>query len=156
MTDIIDTGIAVGMLISGSYMTLVGFHIIKLKPKKTEDVARLKVWHKKFDKFFKIAGISVLIIGIFLLITPHPKNEDWTLSQKEQMKEQILNSSNFLKSINPDTADLVASCFVNKYSEKFTLNESWEHNKMTQEQIMELAAPIINECCILYGIEINQ
>jgi hypothetical protein len=158
MTEIIDKGIAISMLISGIYMTLVGFNIIKLKAKKPEDVEKMKVWHQKFDKFFKIGGITVLIIGIFLLIAPDSdnENENWTISQKDQMKEQVFNSSNFLKSINSDTADLVVSCFVDKYTEKFTLKESWEQDKMTQEQIMELTMPIMKECFDLYGIKTNQ
>ena len=72
------------------------------------------------------------------------------------MKEQVFNSSNFLKSIDPDTADLVVSCFVDKYTEKFTIKESWEQDKMTQEQIMELTMPIMKECFELYGIKTNQ
>ena len=158
MTEIIDKGIAISMLISGIYMTLVGFNIIKLKAKKAEDVEKMKVWHQKFDKFFKIGGITILIIGIFLLIAPKidSETENWTLSQKDQMKEQVFNSSNFLKSIDPDTADLVVSCFVDKYTEKFTIKESWEQDKMTQEQIMELTMPIMKECFELYGIKTNQ
>ena len=158
MTEIIDKGIAISMLISGIYMTLVGFNIIKLKAKKAEDVEKMKVWHQKFDKFFKIGGITLLTIGIFLLIAPDSDNEyeNWTLSQKEQMKEQIFNSSNFLKNMNPDTADLVLSCYVENYTEKFTLKEAWEQDKMTQEQIMEITMPIMKDCLNLYGIKTNQ
>lgn len=156
MNEIIEKGIAISMLISGIYMTLIGFNVIKLTPKKAEDVEKIKVWHQKFDKFFKIGGITILIISILLLIAPVSDNDNWTPSQKNQMKVLILNSSNFLKSIHPDTADLVTSCFVDKYTEKYTLKESWEQEKMTQEQIMELTLPILYECFDLHGIKTNQ
>ena len=32
-------------------------------------------WRKKFGKFFKIGGIVILIIGVFLLIAPDSDNE---------------------------------------------------------------------------------
>ncbi len=72
------------------------------------------------------------------------------------MKQQVIKSSNFLQIINPDTADMVVTCFVDKYTEKFTLKESWEQDKMTQEQVMELTMPIMRECFELYGIQTNQ
>lgn len=158
MTETIDLIVAISMLLSGLFITLIGFDIIKLKAKKPEDEARMIEWRKKFGKFFKIGGIVILIIGVFLLIAPDSDREpaNWTQSQKDQMKQQVINSSNFLQSINPDTADLVVTCFVDKYTEKFTLNESWEQDKMTQEQVMELTWPIMRECFELYGIQLDK
>jgi hypothetical protein len=158
MNETIDIIVAICMLLSGLLITLIGFDIIKLKAKIPEDEERMIEWRKKFGKFFKIGGIVILIIGVFLLIAPDSDNEskNWTQSQKDQIKEQVINSSNFLKSINPDTADLVVTCFVDKYTQKFTLQESWEQDKMTQEQIMELTLPMMNECFELYGIKINK
>ena len=158
MTETIDLIVAISMLLSGLFITLIGFDIIKLKAKKTEDEERMIEWRKKFGKFFKIGGIVILIIGVFLFIVPDSNNEpaNWTQSQKDQMKQQVINSSNFLQSINPDTADLVVTCFVDKYTEKFTLKESWEQDKMTQEQVMELTMPIMRECFDLYGIQLGK
>ena len=158
MTETIDTIVAISTLVSGLLITLIGFDIIKLKAKKPEDEERMIVWRKKFGKFFKIGGIVILILGILLLIAPGSEKEpaNWTQSQKEEMKQQIINSSNFLQSINPDTANLVVTCFADKYTEKFTLQDSWEQDKMTQEQVMELTMPIMRECFELYGIEINK
>lgn len=158
MTETIDTIVAISMLLSGLLITLIGFDIIKLKAKKPEDEERMNVWRKKFGKFFKIGGIVILIIGVFLLIAANLDNEpeNWTQSQKDQMKQQVINSSQFLQSINPDTANLVVTCFVDKYTDKFTLKNSWEQDKMTQEQIMELTLPIMNECFKLYGIKTNK
>jgi hypothetical protein len=158
MTETIDLIVAISMLLSGLFITLIGFDIIKLKAKKTEDEARMVEWRKKFGKFFKIGGIVILIIGVSLLIAPDSESEpaNWTQSQKDQMKQQVINSSNFLQSINPDTADLVITCFVDKYTEKFTLKESWEQDKMTQEQVMELTMPIMRECFELYGIQLGK
>ena len=158
MTETIDTLVAISMLLSGLLITLIGFDILKLKAKKPEDEERMIVWRKRFGKFFKIGGIVILIIGVFLLISANLDNEpeNWTQSQKDQMKQQVINSSQFLQSINPDTANLVVTCFVEKYTEEFTLKESWEQDKMTQEQIMELTMPLINECFKLYGIKTNE
>ena len=158
MTETIDIVVAISMLLSGLFITLIGFDIIKLKAKKPEDEERMIEWRKKFGKFFKIGGIVILVIGVFLLIAPDSNNEpaNWTQSQKDQMKQQVLSSSNFLQSINPDTADLVVTCFVDKYTDKFTLQESWEQDKMTQEQVMELTMPIMRECFELYGIELGK
>lgn len=158
MTETIDLIVAISMLLSGLLITLIGFDIIKLKAKKPEDEERMIIWRKKFGMFFKIGGIVILIIGVFLLIAPDSDNEpaNWTQSQKDQMKQQVISSSNFLQSINPDTADLVVTCFVDKYTDKFTLQESWEQDKMTQEQVMELTMPIMRECFELYGIQLNK
>lgn len=158
MTETIDLVVGICMLLSGLFITLIGFDIIKLKAKKPEDEKRMIEWRKKFGKFFKIGGIVILIIGVFLLIVPDSDNEPtkWTQSQKDQMKQQVINSSNFLQSINPDTADLVVTCFVDKYTDKFTLQESWEQDKMTQEQVKELTMPIMRECFELYDIQLDK
>lgn len=155
MTETIDTIVVLSMLVSGLLITLIGYDIIKLKVKKPEDEERMIVWRKKFGKFFKIGGIGILIIGVFLIFAPNFSNKtaNWTQSQKEEMKKQVLNSSNYLRSINPDTANLVVTCFVDKYTEKYTLQDSWNQDKMAQEQMMELTMPIMKECFELYGIK---
>lgn len=68
MNEIIDNGLAIIMLIGGIYMILVGFNVIKFKAKKSEDEEKMKLWPQKFDIFFKIGGIIVLLMGIFQLI----------------------------------------------------------------------------------------
>jgi hypothetical protein len=158
MTETIDAIVAISMLMSGLIITLIGFEIIKLKAKKPADEERMIVWRKKFGKFIKIGGIVILIMGVLLLIAPDSDKEsaNWSHSKKEEMKKIVMNSSNFLQSMNPDTADIVVTCFVDKYTEKFTLQESWEQDKMTQEQIMKLTMPLWNECFELYGIQINK
>jgi hypothetical protein len=158
MTETIDNIVAISMLMSGIFITLIGFDIIKLKAKKPEDEERMIVWRKKFGKYFKIGGIGILIIGVFLIFASNSNNKpaNWTQSQKEEMKKQVINSSNFLQSINPDTADLIVTCIVDKYTVKYTLQESWEQDKMPQEQIMELTMPIWKECLELYNIQTNK
>lgn len=158
MTETIDLIVAISMLLSGLFITLIGFDIIKLKTKKPEGEEKMIVWREKFGKFFKIGGTVILIIGVFLLIAPDSDNEPakWTQSQKDEMKQQVINSSIFLQSMNPDTADLVVSCFVDKYTEKFSLQDSWEQDKMPQEQIMELTMPIMRECFEIFNIQIDK
>ena len=111
MTVTIDLFVAISMLLSGLLITLIGFHIIKLKAKKPEDAERMIIWREKFGKFFKIGGVVILVIGVFLLIAPDSENEPvkWTQSQKEKMKQQVINDSNFLQSINPDTAGVAVA-----------------------------------------------
>jgi hypothetical protein len=155
MTETIDLIVAISMLLNGLIITLMGFGIIKLKAMKPEYEERMIDWREKFGKFLKIGGIVILVIGVFLLFAPHLDSEpvNWTESQKVKMKQQVISSSNFLQSINSDTADLVVTCFVDKYTEKFTLQDSWEQDKLTQEQIMELIMPIMRECFELYDIQ---
>jgi len=158
MTETVDIIFAISMLIGGLIMTMIGFDIIKLKAKKQEDEERLKIWKIKFGRFFRIGGIVILIIGIFLIIIPdfNPESKTWTKSQKIEMKKEIINSSNTLKSMNPDTADLVVTCFVEKYTDKFTLQESWDQENMTDDQIGNLTMLMMNECFELYGIKTNK
>lgn len=68
MNAIIDNGLAIMALIGGIYIALIGFNVIKFKAKKSEDEEKMNLWHKKFDLFFKIAGIIVFLIGILQLI----------------------------------------------------------------------------------------
>jgi len=158
MTEKIDTIVAVSMLLSGLLITLIGFNIIKLKPKKPEDEEKMAIWRKKFSNSFKIEGLLIIIIGAFLSIAPNlnSKSANWSQAQKDEMKKQVLNNSNFLQNLNPDTADLVVTCIVDKYTEKYTLQDSWKQDKMPQEQIIELTMPIMKECFQIYGIESNK
>lgn len=155
MKEIIDTIVAISILMSGLLITLIGFDIIKLKAKKPEDEEQMIFWRKKFGKFFKIGGFLILIIGVFLIIAPDSNKEpaNWSQSQKDEMKKQVIIGSNFLQSINSDTANLVATCFVDKYTEKFTLQESYAQDTMTQDQRLKLILPIMQECFDLYGIK---
>jgi hypothetical protein len=146
------------LIFGGLYAALLGFKVIN--PKK--DNPKMIKWHQKFDKFMKIGGIALMIWGIFNVIVPSlnsynldNKNEkkEWTNEQKEQMIKQVINSSRLLKSINQDTASLVAKCFVDKYTTKFTLEESWEQDKMPQEQVMPLVKPLIIDCMHQYGLK---
>jgi hypothetical protein len=158
MTEKIDTIVAVSMLLSGLFITLIGFNIIKLKPRKPEDEEKMAIWRKKFSNSFKIGGSLILIIGVFLAIAPilNIKSGNWSQSQKEEMKKQVINNSNFLQSLNPDTANMVVTCFVDKYTEKYSLQDSWKQDKLPQEQIIELTMPMLKECFQLYGIETNK
>ncbi len=82
MTETIDLIVAISMLLSGLFITLIGFDIIKLKAKKPADEERMIEWRKKFGKFFKVGGIVILIIGVFLLIAPDSDNETAIISPK--------------------------------------------------------------------------
>ena len=71
MTDTLDIIVAISMLLNGIFITMIGFEIIKLKAKKPEDEDRMIVWRKKWGVYFKIVGIVILILAVFLLIAPY-------------------------------------------------------------------------------------
>ena len=68
MTETLDIIVAISMLLSGLFTILVGFDIIKLNGKNPEDEERMIVWRKKWGMFFKIGGIVIVILAVFLLI----------------------------------------------------------------------------------------
>jgi hypothetical protein len=150
------------MIFGGGYLVLLGFKIIN--PKKKDPIAQEKmiIWHKKFGGFAKICGIILLILGALNLIYPEFSSLDikkesatknWTQDQKDQLMHQVINGSKYLKSLNPDSANIVARCFVDKYTEKFTLDDAWKQDKMRQDQILELTLPLMNECLKQLGLK---
>lgn len=59
--------LAIGQIIAGFYMTLVGFKIYN--PFKGKNVPeKEEQWFKKFGTFFKIGGIILTILGIIQLL----------------------------------------------------------------------------------------
>jgi hypothetical protein len=148
-------------IFGGGYLALLGFRVIK--PKKDNPVNEEKMirWHSKFGRFAKYGGIALVIWGIIILVYPDLNafnlesktvNKAWTLEQKSAMKLQVFNSSRYLQSINRDTADLVLTCYVDKYAEIYSVNDYNEQNKMTQDQVLKLM-PIIKECFKKYGLK---
>lgn len=153
------------MIFGGGYLALLGFGLINPKKDNPEHQEKMIKWHKKFGGFAKYGGLFLVIYGIlniaFPSLSPYTidnkkETKNWTIEQKEQLMEQIINSSNYLKSINPDTARLVSKCFVDKYTEKYTIDDSWKQDKMTQEQVMQITMPIMNECFKQYELETNE
>jgi hypothetical protein len=150
------------LIFFGGYISLLGFKIIKPKKDNPEFQNKMIKWHKKFGNLAKYGGIALVIWGILNLVFPslNPYNfenrkvkKEGTTEQKEQLMNQVINSSNLLKSINQDTAKFVAKCFVDKYTEQFTLEESWKQDKMPQEQVMQIVMPIIKDCMHQYGLK---
>jgi hypothetical protein len=58
---------AIGQLIAGIYMTLVGFKVINLFKGKNEQ-EKEEQWYKKFGVFFKYGGIVLVLLAIFQLV----------------------------------------------------------------------------------------
>ena len=162
MTQILPYISAFIMIFGGGYLALLGFKIVNPQKDNPEHQEKMIKWHKKFGGFAKIGGIGLLIWGTLNLIYPDlnafnfdnkKESKNWTQEQKDQLVLQVINGSNYLKSLNPDTANLVAKCFVDKYTDKFTLDDAWEQDKMPQEQVVELTLPIMNECFEQYGLQ---
>lgn len=156
MNDTINSIFTISIIGSGLLMTLTGFEAIKLKAKKPEDEKRMIAWRKRFGKFFKTGGIALLIIGGTLLYASGSKPATWTQLDKEELKLHLLNGSDFLQSLNRDTAELVITCFVDKYTKKFTIQNYEEQSNLPREQLLEQTIPIMKECFKLYGIKINE
>ena len=156
---------ALVMIFGGGYLALLGFKVINPKKGNPEHQEKMIKWHKKFGGLAKYGGSALVIWGVLNIIFPtlspytmdtNKVTKEWTSEQKDKMMNQVINSSNFLKSINQDTARLVAKCFVDKYTEKFTLEESWEQDKMPQEQVNPLILPLIRDCMNQYGIKMEN
>ncbi len=148
------------MIFGGGYLALLGFRIIHPEKDNPEHQDKMIKWHAKFGSFAKYGGTALVIWGIINLIYPDlnafnfkTDSAPLTQEQKINMKRQVLNSSKYLQSINPDTADLVLTCYVDKYTEKFTVKEFREQDKMTQDQLMKQIMPIIKECFKQYGLK---
>ena len=141
MPEIFDKFSTYSLIISGFFITLVGFNVIKLKG--TEKFLS----NKKFRIFSKIFGIITLLYGILLVATVNSNStQEWTQEQKEQMKKEILANSQYFQSMNPDTADMILTCFVDKYTEKYTLEDAKEQEKMSESEIEKIVRPIFLEC----------
>ncbi len=165
MIQILPYVFAFTSILGGAYIALLGFKIINPKKDNPEHQERMVKWHKKFGTFAKIGGIFLVIIGTINLVFPElsainldqeQKSKNWSQEQKDDFKHKIINSSNYLQSINTDTADLVAKCFVEKYSAKYSVADLWELDKLPQDSVLKITIPIINECFKQYGIETSK
>jgi len=58
---------AFAQLITGIYMTLVGFKVIDIFKGKVDSEKEEK-WFKKFGGFFKYGGIGLIIIAVIQLL----------------------------------------------------------------------------------------
>jgi hypothetical protein len=150
------------MIFGGGYLALLGFRVINHKKDTPDNQEKMIIWHKKFGGFAKYGGIALVIWGIMNVIFPslntytidnNKMNVEWTNEEKEQFMDQIYNSSEYFKSINPDTSTLVLKCFVDKYSTKYSAEDRIRQNKMTQEEVIQLVMPIMNECFHQYGLK---
>jgi len=150
------------MIFGGGYLALLGFKKINPKKDNPEHQEKMIKWHKKFGGFAKYGGSFLVIYGIlniaFPSLSPYtPINEkvskEWTIEQKDKLAEQIINSSNYLKTINQDTAILVSKCIVDKYTSTYSLDDSWKHDKMSQEEAMQIWMPIMKDCFKQYGLK---
>jgi hypothetical protein len=150
----IDTFLIISSIVAifgGIYSTLLGFRKMRSKPEHHE---RMELWHKKFGKLAKYGGITLIIIGVFNfvinIVDLDTVDKNWTQKQKIKMIENTIESSSYLKSLDTELSYLIAKCFVDNYTEKFTLAEAWEHDELPPHEIEEIVMPIITECIDKY------
>jgi hypothetical protein len=150
------------VLSGGIYLTLLGFKIYKPRMKSPEEQEKMNNWHIKFGTFAKYGGIALTLWGVINLtnsdLNPfnfekHVVTNSWTQEKKDEMKHQVIQSSNYLQSLHPDTANLIVSCFVEKYTNKFTIEDAKSQEKMNQEQVLELTMPLFKESLDEFGIK---
>lgn len=162
MTQILPYFYSLTILFGGVYLSLLGFKIYNPRKDNPEQQERMIKWHNKFGNFAKYGGIALILWGIISLTFPDINplsiekaeiNNGWTHERKEAMKHEIIVSSNYLKSLNPDTANLIASCFAEKYTKRFTFEDAWAQEEMTQKQVTEISTPLFNECISELGIK---
>ena len=162
MTQILPYFYTLTVLFGGVYLTLLGFKIYNPRKNNPEQQERMIKWHSKFGNFAKYVGIALILWGIINLTYPDLNpfkieskevNNSWTQERKDVMKHQVIEGSNYLKSLHPDTANLIASCFVEKYTKKFTFEDAWAQEEMTQEQVIKLTMPLFEECFNELGIK---
>lgn len=154
MTSIFLIVSSIVAILGGIYIALLGFRKIQPEKNKPEHRERMELWHKKFGGFAKYGGIALTIIGIFNFAINvadfDTGDKNWTEKQKITMIERTIESSAYLKSIDPKLAYSIAKCYVYNYTEKYSLAEAWEHDELPQEEIKEIAFPMINECIHKY------
>jgi hypothetical protein len=147
MIDIIPIITSIVAIFGGIYLMLLGFKKIRNKPEHRE---RMELWHKKFGGFAKYGGIALIIIGVFNFIINvadlDTDDKNWTEKQKIKMIEQTIESSAYLKSLDPELANSIAKCFVDNYTEKYTLTEAWEHDELPPQDMEQIVTPLINGC----------
>ncbi len=151
MITIIPIVSSIVAIFGGIYLTLLGFRKIKNKPEHRE---RMELWHNKFGGFAKYGGIALIIIGVFNFVINvadlDTDDKNWTEKQKIKLIENTIESSSYLKSLDPEISNLIAKCFVDNYTEKYTLAEAWEHDELPPHEIEEIVIPMINECIDKY------
>lgn len=115
-----------------------------------------------FNWFGKITGPFLMILGISYVVFPdlspfasmgEDVSKEWTEGQKEYLAQGMIKNSNKLKSINQDTAQIVSRCVINKYTSEYTIADSWKHDKLPKENMMDIFTPIITDCFNEYGVE---
>jgi uncharacterized membrane protein len=144
-------------ILIGIYLLLLGYKVLDRKKGNQEEHLKMYKWHEKYDKYIRIAGIALIVIGTFQFFVPKlNSSSEWTNEQKDKMVNEILATSNFLKTINQDTATLVAKCFVEKYIERFTTEESKKHDAMLFDEVLQIKMPIFKECIKQYGVKIKE
>lgn len=149
---------AVIWILGGIYISLLAFKVIKHKNNSAEKQEKWNQWHSKFGLIAKVCGILLVVFGVLTLLSSSfqtKKQVDkngWTVEQKEVMAASVIKSSTVLTSINRDTANLVAKCFVEKYTQLYTFDEATAQDKMLEEQKAKFVLPLITDCFKQYGL----
>ena len=131
--------------------------IVKLAESSFSRSRTLSAYNKEYGPFGFYGGIAMILLAFFIIIKPAlQKSDRWHDDEKEQMVEKVMESSQILKSMDADTARLVAECFIEAYTKKYKPSEMRKQNTLSEEEIAAITDPIMNICLRKYGYLQNQ
>lgn len=131
--------------------------ILKLAEPLFAQRRKLSAYNREYGAFGFYAGILMVPFALFMIARPALQKRDrWHEDEKEQMVEKVMESSQILKSMDTDTARLVAECFIEAYTQKYKPSEMREQNKLSEEDIAVITDPIMNICLRKYGFLQHQ
>lgn len=79
-------------------------------------------------------------------------HREYTPAEKIILRDGFIESSQFMQSLQKDTSEMVASCFVDKYVTKFNMKEIESHGTMTMKELSDITMPLLYQCLEQFGI----
>lgn len=90
---------------------------------------------------------SFLLVAFSLFSCDAPTTDSWTEAEKKHFKKRLIKSTNYLQSINRDTAEIIATCFVERIAKVYGVQDLnkrlFEPNKDSSNALID---SLIEEC----------
>ena len=133
--------ISINLIISGIILLITSTGLMRIS-KNSECLAKYRV-------LMIICGLFCVSSGLFIF-TPIDNNKsdkqsEWSITEKNEIKEIIRANSKPLQEINFDTANLILDCFINKYTLKYSKDDAWEQEKAHSEG-RSVISPLMDSC----------
>jgi hypothetical protein len=155
------------ILTFGLFLILISYKILHIKFKDSIKQERLNQWYIRNTKKTKIIGFIMIIWAILNFLFPNlnpyygaeKKQEqpaksmiEWTSELKLSMKKDILSGSKKLQSMNTDTASIVLDCFVEKYTQQYSVQDYSNIYKLSSIELQKIVNPIMSRCYAESGV----